>query len=114
MGPADPDVLPANRRHPWQNESLRPTRNGMSGVVLKNRGMFSRMSEVLTEIQGGNPTDEFIDVRRRKARLTIAFWNLATQHAVEKSEQIHWVRSIGCKMGANVSIGGSDACCDCQ
>jgi hypothetical protein len=37
----------------------------MSRGVPENRGMLSRMSEVLTEIQGGNPTDEFIDVRRR-------------------------------------------------
>ena len=58
----------------------------MSGGVLESRGMPSRTSEVLTEIQGGNPTDEFVDVRRRKTHDALTFRNSATLHDVEKSE----------------------------
>jgi hypothetical protein len=81
--PADPAVLPAIRRHPWQDESLQPKRNGMSGGVLESRGMPSRTSEVLTEIQGANPTDEFINVRRRKAHDAYHLQELGHLHAVE-------------------------------
>ncbi len=69
---------------------------------------------MLTETQGGNPTDESVDVRRRRAHDASLLQELGHLHDVEKSEQIHWVRSVVCKMGENVSIGGPDACCDCQ
>ena len=85
------------------------------GGELESRGMLSRTSEVLTEIQGANPTDEFVDVRRRKTHDASHLQDLGHLHDVEKSE--HSLGTIyrmqnGCE--ANISIGGQDARGDCQ
>jgi quercetin 2,3-dioxygenase len=71
------------------------------GRPLETRGIFSRTSEVMTEILGGDPADELVDVRRQKAYDASHLQELGHVHYVEKSGQItgydlsdaKWVRT---------------------